>query len=331
MTELVLDKLRQRPHTEGFKCGEAVEEIEGMRSVIFYLNLPGPTGQKLEFICREPSCGALEGEEEAAVLTDDDYTVDPHFFDEGYSMAGKTGFKVWTGSRLLVETLIWPHSNDCERLREIQNILRKGAKVVELGAGVGVVGTYLAASGSQVLITDLPTLVENAIDDNLERNKDITLDDNDNANNCNSCPKWLRPHGFKLGRGWVNSSAIDWAHPLEDQLTEEQSTCVDFIVASDVVFLKEMLNYLFDTVAALFESSIASSPSFILSFQRRDAKDGEESKAFTTVNGILQAVQDRGWKLDCLAWRHITMSKETHEGIVKDQSEVFVFEIKPCS
>lgn len=61
---------------------------------VFHCNLPDPLNAKLEFYCREPSCGALEGEEKAAKLAEEDYTVDPNFFDEGYSMAGSTGFKV---------------------------------------------------------------------------------------------------------------------------------------------------------------------------------------------------------------------------------------------
>ena len=60
----------------------------------FYCNLPSQSNTKLEFNCREPSCGALERDEKAAKLADDDYTVDPNFFDSGYSMAGSTGFKV---------------------------------------------------------------------------------------------------------------------------------------------------------------------------------------------------------------------------------------------
>jgi hypothetical protein len=51
--------------------------------------------QTLEFRCRGPSCGALEAEEDAVVLDEEEFSVvDPNFFDPGYSMAGSTGFKV---------------------------------------------------------------------------------------------------------------------------------------------------------------------------------------------------------------------------------------------
>lgn len=326
LTLMELKESTRRPLTNKFKCSESIEVDGAITSVIFHCNLKN--GTKLEFNCREPSCGALEGGEEAATLTDEDYTVDPNFFDEGYSMAGKTGFKVWTGSRLLIETLAWPQpGSDNSRLTEIQNRLAGGARVLELGAGVGVVGTYLAAIGANVLLTDLPTLVENAIDCNLLRNKFITASSGISVGG--QRPTWLAPNGYNIGKGWADSTPVDWTFPIEEQLSDVQSESVDFIVASDVVFLVQMLNSLLVTVDALFKSSSANNPSFILSFQRRDAKDGEESVSFTTVNRVLLAVKERGWSLDCIAWRPVTVSKEYEDQIVKEESEVFVFEIKP--
>lgn len=320
-----MDHQRYRNHTDGFRCGERIEDDGSVRSVIFHCNLP--SGREIEFSCREPSCGALEGEEKVVTLTDEDYAVvDPNFFDEGYTMAGSTGFKVWTGSRLLIETLVWPHETDCARLTEIQNRLGTGANVLELGAGVGVVGTYLASTGANVLLSDLPTLVENAIDPNLIRNKSCqTSKDSDG----DECPSWFRPRGFKIGTGWASAIPIDWKIPVDTQLTDSQRKNIDFVVASDVVFLAEMLDSLLDTVADLFDSSAGNKPSFILSFQRRDAKGGKDSTAFTTVDGIIAAVKERGWALDCLAWRNVNITKDVDGGVIKDASEVFVFEIGP--
>lgn len=319
----VIDMTRNRPSTKGFKCSEKVEIVDGMPTVVFQCNLP--LGKVLEFSCREPSCGALEQEEEAAVIPDEDYVVNPDFFNDDLTMAGVTGFKVWTGTRLLVETLVWSHENDCDRLVEIQKCIKDSStRIVELGAGVGVVGTYLAAVGSQVMITDLPTLVETVIEENIQRNHG----ESSSSSEEDDIPTWL-PTGVKIGEGFVDATPLNWIIPLEDQLQEDQRTNLDFIVASDVVFLKQMLESLLNTAAALFESSKATRPTFILSFQRRDSKDGEESDSFTTVDGILQAVQERGWKLECLAFRHIMVEKERGDKIVKEQTEVFVFEIDP--
>jgi predicted nicotinamide N-methyase len=315
---------RYRALPEGLKCGERIEQDkDGVRSVIFYCNLPGMINHAtLEFSCREPSCGALEGDEEAAILTDDDYVVDPNFFDDGYTMAGKTGFKVWTGTRFLIESLVWKNPSDDNRLKEIQDTISHGARIIELGSGVGVIGTYLAAMGANVMLTDLPTLVENAIDGNIMRNKGILSNDI-------QCPRWLKPNGVPIGKGWASSTPLDWTIPVEDQLTKEQLASIDFIVASDVVFLVEMLNSLLNTVSDLFKASEGNCPTFILSFQRRDAIDGKKRSAFTTVDSILEYVKQRGWAIECLTWRYVTIRRDTDEGLIQGKTEVYVFEIKP--
>ena len=333
-----MQKERHRPPTKGFQCREDIEEEDHLKSVIFKCNLPHYHQQQhiLEFNCREPSCGALEGEEEGAVLSEDDYTVDPNFFDEGYSMAGSTGFKVWTGSRLLIEALTWSQDTDCDRLKEIQECVMKnddGTRLIELGAGVGVVGTYLAAVGSHVLLTDLTTLVENAIEINLERNKRVLLSNNTSVDDENDklCPSWL-VNGQRIGKGWADATPLDWTKSIREQLTDEQASTIDFIIASDVVFLASMMKSLFDTVEGLFQTSKDNKPSLILSFQKRDAKDGTDSIAFTTVDGVIAAVKERGWTIECLAWRTVAVRKEDETGSVKDDtSEVFVFEIKDGS
>jgi hypothetical protein len=378
-----LDDRLRRPPTETFHCGERIERVAdegtddgvliGSTSVIiFYCNLPpsalssyddgdgasraqcsssnnnnNNTRVSLSFQCREPSCGALLGDEPPAVWESyeeevEHYgTVDPNFFDEGYTMAGTTGFKVWTGTRLLIETLAWPQPTiDGPRLLEIQRCLANGANVLELGAGVGVVGTYLSCLGANILLTDLPTLVNHAISPNLLRNATSSLscpheeDQHGNDNhNTTPCPLWLQQpnrHGLKVGKGWASCTPLDWTVPVKEQLSEAQITAIDFIVASDVVFLVSMLDSLLDTVAALFDtpSLEGKTKSFILSFQRRDAQDGEMSASFTTVRTIHKAIRDRGWNLECLSWRPVTGQKETSDGTtVDDLSEVFVFEI----
>ena len=334
---MMQESRRHPPCTGGFQCSERVVKDGVLTSIIFRCNLPTKNTDEtnednhLEFHCREPSCGVLEWGEASASLTDEDYAVDPNFFDGGYSMAGSTGFKIWTGTRLLIETLAWPRpEEDCMRLREIQRRICSGANLIELGAGVGVVGTYLAAIGAHALVTDLPTLVENAIRGNLLRNKNITESSSLKSDDENRCPLFLLPHGLRIGKGWAESTPLDWTCPLAEQLSNAQSRSIDFIVASDVVFLVSMLNSLLDTVESLFSASSSNNPSFILSFQRRDSEDGEASASFTTVNRVLLEVIKRGWSIECLAWRPVTVSKETKEGgVIKVFSEVFVFEIKP--
>lgn len=130
---------RKRPVVEGFKCRESTFREDGLTTVLFHATLPACHRQEtmrleeLSFDCREPSCGALEDGEEAVLLSDEDYQVDSNFFDQGYSLAGATGFKVWTGTRLLIECLAWPYAGDCSRLGELQQKMSHGARVLELG------------------------------------------------------------------------------------------------------------------------------------------------------------------------------------------------------
>ena len=94
----MLEESRRREQSKGFKCSETLEKDgNGMTSVIFHCNLPDEDKiDTLTFSCRENSVGALENDEESAKLSDEDYAVDPNFFDTTYTMAGSTGFKVRT-------------------------------------------------------------------------------------------------------------------------------------------------------------------------------------------------------------------------------------------
>lgn len=311
------------PANVSFQCSESKSSKS---SILFTCNLPSST--RLEFVTRSPSCGALHENESSAHETEqqeeDEFCVDPNFFDEGYTMAGSTGFTIWTGTRLLIECLCWNNHHQSYRLAELQQQIMK-ARVLELGAGVGVVGTYIAGCGGNVLLTDLRTLVDNAIEDNLIRNESIKQ-----TNDHQDDPSWLGSNPHRIEKGWAASTPLDWTIPIHDQLTPTQCKSIDIIIASDVVFLRSMLTSLLDTVASLFESNSHNNPSFILSFQRRDSKDGEESAAFTTVNGVIGEVRGRGWRMDCLAWRHVMVMKERDDGlVVREESEVFVFEIRP--
>ena len=58
----------------------------------------------------------------------------------------------------MIESLLFPFPNDNARLASIQKEIHseEGKNILELGAGVGVVGTSLAAATrSRVVLTDL--------------------------------------------------------------------------------------------------------------------------------------------------------------------------------
>lgn len=184
--ESMTDPSKFRSPPPGFKCGEELEEGDGSigrSGVSFYCILPENKEsndnrdiqrtihqRRLTFSCRDRSVGVLESQESA--ITKDEYDAtenstagDPFFFDAGYTLAGRTGFQVWSGTRLMIESLLFPLPDDSDRLAAIQKEMNSadGRNILELGAGVGVVGTTLAAAtGCRILLTDL-------IKTNLER------------------------------------------------------------------------------------------------------------------------------------------------------------------
>lgn len=105
--ESMVDPSKFRPSPKEFQCGEELEEcVIGRSGVSFFCTLPKSKhgdGSRLTFSCRDRSSGVLESEESA--ITNDEFeatqnatAVDPFFFDAGYTLAGRTGFQVWSVS-----------------------------------------------------------------------------------------------------------------------------------------------------------------------------------------------------------------------------------------
>ena len=365
------------------------------------------TPEKLTFWCREPSCGVLRTAPSAAVVDsteitqkddtdnntlriaetaavkEDDGAVDPSFFDKGYTAAGKTGFQVWPGSRLMVEALAFDTGSsgyqDPPALQKWQQALlrqqqtvslpsnqeeSRPLRILELGAGVGVVGASLAAAsnGAQVLLTDLPTLVTESLWPNLQRNANQS-----SATRDKSPPEWLLapapapkdttkdddemscipvPRPVPIGSGWVATAPLDWTQPVVDQqLTLQQCQAVDIIIACDCVWLVSMLDGLLNTVQEIFKAhDEGGKPTLLMSFQRRDPQETanrSETCMFTTVDRVINEIKKRQWSLECLAWQPVRYETEERiddttnnngaSGKEYDANvkEVFLFEIKP--
>jgi predicted nicotinamide N-methyase len=357
---------RPPPPSNHLQCGEiwkqeeeedpvhGDDESKAVGSILFWLQLSNEHTRRLEFSCRRGSVGVLEDHErdEAPVtattrealeaLEEATYEqVDPHFFDPGYTLAGATGFQIWAGTRLLIETLVMPRETDCPRLQEIQRRLLSTTnttnnsnidphqppaktRILELGAGIGVVGIALAATvgGAQVVLTDLPTLVDHATRGNLYANRSSNSSNNkvspvaaSEGKSPPATPDWFSTEPVLIGNhnnGWATTMALDWRIPIDQQLPLSMYSNLDFIVASDCVWLVSMLDALLDTVAAIFEACTKSSstiPTLILSFQRRDSRcEGDDSPNFTTVHRVMRSVQARGWSMDCLAWRPVRVA-----------------------
>lgn len=337
------DRSQLRPQSKAFQCHERIvdNKDDGFVEVAFECTVAPISTEEynttstdtqhqhpstLTFHCREPSCGVLL-QTESAAQKEEDGAVDCNFFDVGYTLAGKTGFQVWPGSRLLVEGLTFGAENngDCPALQKWQHAIRNTLsplRILELGAGVGVVGASLAAAGAQVLLTDLPTLVTESLDPNLERNATTT----DYDSSSDDGPDWFHPAAcHPIGQGWVAATALDWSKPILEQLNDDQCQ-VDVVVASDCVWLASMLDGLLNTVDSIFQQSRRPNTSLLMSFQRRDASQGDDSEMFTTVDRVLAALYVRQWNVDCLAWHPVVYKREN--GVLDDSKEVFLFDIQ---
>jgi Lysine methyltransferase len=204
-------------------------------------------------------------------------------------------------------------------------------------------------AGAHVLLTDLPTLVSESLIPNLERNQKNAAttwgDDNDNT----IPPEWMTTHlptssslatddpkdhdhdtntssrttAIRIGSGWVATAALDWTKPLQQQLSNEQCQ-VDLIVACDCVWLWSMLQGLLTTVETIFHLS-SRSPKLLLSFQRRDPVDTNNTKMFTTVDQVIEALRARKWSVECLAWHPVGYYQE-EDGTTDFSKEVFLLE-----
>lgn len=344
------------PHPS-FRCGETInlhdisscdsDDDEDVGKVKFSCTIPIEDNDDdtsittLHFRCRDQSVGFLNPDETSAsnnqeTLESVQEVMDPNFFDKGYSLAGRTGFQIWAGSRVMMEALLHWHNDSSisspdrlvgstsanDQLEKYQKQIKTGANILEFGSGVGVVGTSLAAVGGKVLMTDLKTLVDHSLWPNIMAN--ITEDNMKKTND--ETPFWLGEHVTKVKKGWASAIPLDWTKSVSDQLQKEQIENVELIISCDCVWLVSMMDGVLNSAALVFEMSKSEDITLLMSFQRRDNKDGSKSETFTTVEGVLASVEARGWKVKCLAWRPVVV-----KGIddFREKKDVFIFEIRP--
>ena len=211
---------------------------------------------------------------------------DEHFFDPGYSVAGTTGFLLWEGGKRMTARL---H----ELLPQCVDRCRRGAGegrmlAVELGAGTGVVGIAAAKMGADVILTDLPSVVEGSLMANIALNKtpDSSSDNahaavhqaengaRDNATICSDggeratggegAMAQLLPTSTTtdatmmtcVGRGRCCAVALDWEEAevgVAHVLAATKGACIDVILSAESVWLKELVEPFANAFALLMQ------------------------------------------------------------------------------
>lgn len=286
------------PINPALRCGEVctaatgdTDDDEDMHyPVTFHITLPSKT-VRLNFYCRDRSSGVLLPTESALSTKDEgDNMNDPFFFEKGFYLEAKTGFQPWPGSRLMIEAFTCMKN---ERMTYWQKRLTSSdLDILELGAGIGLVGTCLAAAGANVLLTDLPVLVEHGIIGNLKRNK---------------------TH-FDVGS--AKAQVLDWLKPISEQLSND--TSFDVIVACDCLFLRKLIDPLLNVISDLFHQSSKNSPKLLFTYERRNMMG-----VFIGLEELLERIKYKGWSVECLAWRTIPVEGD-------GEHKLYLFEVTPC-
>ncbi|EXJ83655.1 hypothetical protein A1O1_07279 [Capronia coronata CBS 617.96] len=157
------------------------------------------------------------------------------------------GFKTWSSSLLLSQRLM-----DCRRY-----IPEGCTKVLELGAGTGLVGISAACLwNTHVLLTDLPEIVPN-LQRNLEQNRDV-----------------ITQNG-----GTVEARALDWADETDSPRDEQDKFMV--ILAADPIYSSEHPILLVNAVRRWISSSPGAR--FIVELPLRDRFDKERQDLRDTL------------------------------------------------
>ncbi|KAF1318257.1 putative n2,n2-dimethylguanosine trna methyltransferase, partial [Globisporangium splendens] len=152
-----------------------------------------------------------------------------------------TGLTTWDGSVVLAKYLEHARAGDI-----------RGAQIVEVGAGTGLVGLSVALLGAKhVVLTDLEYTMEN-----LKRNVAETLANVGRGGDDEGTDAATEAIGE------VTTQVLDWFDP------PTSVGSVDFVLASDVVWVEELIPPLVQTFDVLLRSSQVPT-TVLMSYQKR--------------------------------------------------------------
>lgn len=242
--------------------------------------------------------------------------VDPCFFEPTYTVAGSTGFVVWEGSWMLMNYVATQMRDEI-----------RGKKVVELGSGTGLAGLFIAAHGAHVMTTDLVSVVEECLNDNIAMNRRPPTPVGDEApavtgeckdalpatapetadpgappiealrlvpDACSGTP-WAGATPIGLLGGTCVAQELDWVRPVREQAAPLDFADADIILAAETVWLKELIEPFVVTVVSLLSSP--KRPPCYLSYHNRGT---EQSVTFATTGELLDSLRAHGCAVDLI-------------------------------
>ena len=167
---------------------------------------------------------------------DADDGVDPCFFEADFTVAASTARLIWEGSWALVELL------RRERDSWLRELVR-GRRVLELGAGTGMLGLAAAAAGGHVLMTDVASMTEESLAPNVRANVAAG----------GGCPSWTGSDSA-VSSGSAAAQALDWLLPLEAQRHPVDVFAAEIVLAAECAWLEELVDPSVATLAALLRA-----------------------------------------------------------------------------
>lgn len=200
---------------------------------------------------------------------------DENFFDADYSVAAATGSLMWDGSWACIELLRNPSSWFTQILHS--------KRVVELGAGVGLLGLCLAAAaGSHVLLTDVPAIVDGTLTPNIAANASSSSSAESSASGNSS---WLGSSRFGEQGGTAVAQGLDWERPVDAQREfngDNDPLDAEVVLAAECVWLAELVEPFVRTVLALMRGP--RHPPCVLAFRDRSKA---ESTTFSSADSVV--------------------------------------------
>ena len=173
----------------------------------------------------------------------------------------------------------------CDESVEALNALR-GKRVVELGAGVGLLGIALAAFGAHVLVTDVAPVVASTMRLNIRRNaRDAAAYNECDFQKDGAVVGDVWSHAVPLGRGSIVSAPLNWQKSLESQFAEPLQC--DAVLGADVVFLEELVAPFCNTMQSLLDNGASH---VMLAYRERGH---EQSTTFCTGDRLVSELRTR--------------------------------------
>ncbi|KAL6058859.1 Methyltransferase-like protein 21B [Balamuthia mandrillaris] len=196
------------------------------------------------------------------------------------SHAAKTGYRLWDSSIALAKYL--EHSQ--------QEHKWEGKRVLEVGAGCGLVGIALALQGANVVMTDLEEVLPN-LQRNLQANKLLHQDTLQAEPQVRiGCLRWGNP----LDVDAICANTSQTQRDTKEKSQEAEDKGFDYVVASDVIWLDHLVEPLVQTLVMVAKKGSPQRPTEIILAQ--------ETRSLRVERKFFEQMEGEGFSLHPVAW-----------------------------